>query len=209
MVLLMASIEIKAGTKFGRWTVMREADRICGQRAALCRCECGVERPVIVYHLRAGRSQSCGCHKDDSKTTHGQARMTETTPEYRAWVEMRRRCRDTNHRGRRQYVQRGIRVCKEWDESFEAFFSHVGKRPSPEHSIDRINNDGNYEPGNVRWATRMEQQRNRRTMIVLTLNGVSRCAAEWATITGIAEATIRARKARGWNDERALTEPVL
>jgi hypothetical protein len=94
----------------------------------------------------------------ETKTTHGQTR----TSEYYTWTNMKSRCSNENVESFQWYGARGIKVCEEWAESFEAFFEHVGRKPGPEYSIDRIDSDGDYEPGNVRWATWTEQARNKR-----------------------------------------------
>lgn len=127
---------------------------------------------------------------------HGYSR----TPEYRAWRGMIDR---VDHDSR--YRKRGIKVARIWRRSFVAFREHVGSRPSASHSLDRINNDGNYEPGNVRWATNSEQQRNTRANVFLSLQGATRSIAEWSSILGIPYATIRGRHLRGYVDEKALS----
>lgn len=159
------ALEIEVGTVFGRWTVLAPAKRDKhGRKRFLCRCDCGVEKLVAGTYLRHGKSQSCGCLQRErapgAPIKHGMA----GTPEYRAWQQMRQRCSNRRHVEWRNYGGRGICVCKEWDQSFQAFYEHVGPRPSSQHSLDRIDNDGNYEPGNVRWATASEQRRNQRYM---------------------------------------------
>lgn len=129
----------------------------------LCRCDCGVEKEFQVAHVRTGNSKSCGCMRlqlmREGNTIHGMSR----TIEYSIWGGMIDRCYNPNSGNYRHWGDRGIVVCDRWRDSFEAFLEDMGKRPSPTHSIDRINNDGNYEPGNVRWATPSEQARNTRS----------------------------------------------
>lgn len=154
------------GQRFGRFTVIElSPNRYNGQFYWLCRCDCGVEKHVGSYKLRRGISKSCGCWRDELTSsgainrTHGQTR----TPEWRAWFNMKRRCRDVKGRDHKYYKAQGVTVAPEWLEDFPAFLAHVGPRPSTHHSLDRFPNPwGNYEPGNVRWATRTEQQQNRR-----------------------------------------------
>lgn len=119
------------------------------------------------------------------------------------------RCTDQDHDSFEEYGGRGITVCERWLKSFTDFLSDVGKRPSESHSLDRIETNGNYEPGNVRWATKSQQNRNLRTNALLVLDGKSATAAEWSEITGISPITIATRKRRGWTDERTLTTPAM
>lgn len=150
------------GQTFGRWAVLEQVVPSGGRTRWRCQCECGVQKVVSGSALVCGKSKSCGClHKDlmvGRLTTHGASK----SPEYVVWINMRKRCLDPSDRKYADYGGRGIRVYDEWIGSFSAFLLHVGKRPSPSHSIDRINNDGNYEPGNVRWSTVYEQALNQR-----------------------------------------------
>ena len=143
--------------QYGRWRVLGPAPKR-GQRQARVRCECGVEQDVRLSHLKSGASTSCGCYSRELNTKHG---LSES-PEYAIWVAMKQRCENESYPDFGNYGGRGIAVCSEWSASFAAFYRDVGPRPSPELSIDRIDNNGNYELGNVRWATRSQQQKNRR-----------------------------------------------
>jgi hypothetical protein len=123
---------------------------------------------------------------------------------------MKDRCYRTTARYYEDYGGRGISVFPEWIDSFSAFLTHVGKRPSPRHSLDRYpNNDGNYEPGNVRWATKAEQAANRRSNVSITLNGVTRIMSEWSRMTGIPASRIARRLRDGWSVERTLSCPKM
>ncbi len=130
------------------------------------------------------------------------------TGEYRLWKGMIHRCHNTNAPNYPQYGGRGICVCERWRNSLEAFLADMGERPSMEHSLDRYpDQNGNYEPGNVRWATHQQQQRNIRSNVNLTLNGETLCLSEWAARTGINDSTIADRLRKGWTTEQALTTP--
>ena len=129
------------------------------------------------------------------------------TPEFQIWAGMIKRCENTKANGYENYGGRGIRVCPEWRADFLAFYRHVGPKPSPQHSIDRIDNNRDYEPGNVRWATWKTQARNKRGNHRLQHDGLDLTVAEWAERTGIPYRTILTRMADGWEPSRALTEP--
>lgn len=141
---------------------------------------------------------------------HGYARIGRVTPEWRCWASIKTRCTNPRYSKYKDYGGRGIKVCEEWMNSFETFLKHIGPRPSSRHTIERIDNDGNYEPGNVRWATRKEQsanQRVRHTSHFVTWNGKRVSLAQLAKETGFNYNTLRARAFDGWPDDR-LTEPV-
>lgn len=151
-----------AGQRFGRLVALERVGT--RNKAALwrCVCDCGREHNVVASKLFDGVTQSCGCLRQEAVTKHGATRGYRPTPEYKAWLGLRERTTNPANKAWRDYGGRGITVCERWRNSFEAFRLDMGPRPSPGHSIDRINNDGNYEPGNCRWATRAEQNKNQR-----------------------------------------------
>lgn len=147
-------------------------------------------------------SASCFRHWSGKKR-HGMSR----SPEHRAWEGMKQRCQNPNHKDYPDYGGRGITVCARWLASFENFFADMGLRPSCKHSIDRFpNNDGNYEPGNCRWATWTEQHRNKRSNHVLVFLGESLTISEWSKKLGISAITIQARLRHGWSIEKVLAK---
>lgn len=130
------------------------------------------------------------------------------TPEYWAWRDMKKRCLNPHSHEFINYGGRGIRVCDRWLNSFAAFLVDVGRRPSPKHSIDRIENDGNYEPGNCRWATVREQLANRRTTSWVTFRGETKTRSEWCAIQGITPLMFLRRTQAGWSVDEALSTPA-
>lgn len=197
-----------SGQRFGRWTVVRYAGKSDRRKTMwMCRCECGEERIVFSESLRRGTSLSCGClHREiasGSHRTHGLSR----NPVYQVWASMIKRCTNPNSKYYSYYGGRGIIVCERWRKSFSDFFDDMGPRPSPKHSIDRINNDGNYEPENCRWATRREQSLNKRNNRLLECRGQKRTLFEWAEIAGINPMTISCRLKHDWSTEAAIFTP--
>lgn len=193
------------GKRFGRLSVKRYADVSDGIMRYLCVCDCGEERVVRHGNLQNGASQSCGCSRRTEYTA-----LRETYPEeYQIWNGMKERCNNPNSTGYRYYGGRGIKVCQEWDDSFEPFISYIGPRPSPSHTIERKNNDGNYEPGNVRWATYVEQARNRSNNVFFDWNGQQMTMCDLAKISPVSRNTIRYRLQRGWSLEDAVLLPAF
>jgi hypothetical protein len=202
---------IQIGDTFDRYTVIASAGRLPNKTPLwLCRCTCGTEREIQDGNLKRGLARSCGCLKSAlisaANSAHGES--TPPTPEYDTWHGMIRRCRSTRGNSAANYKERGIQVCERWLSSYEAFLSDMGRRPSSEHSIDRIDNDGNYEPENCRWATRREQGRNRRTNRLITINGETRCLTEWSEMSGIDVSTLWRRLSYGWAEARLL-DPLV
>lgn len=198
-----------AGQRFGRWLVLDEAGRNKANAVLwLCRCDCGTERAVRTHGLRSGKTQSCGCYNRErivqSSRTHG----LSNTPLWNSWRNMISRTTNTKDKNYSYYGGRGISVCAEWRESFEAFVRDMGPSHEAGLTLDRINVDGNYEPENCRWATPLEQGRNKRNNRLLTFNGRTMPLSEWAENVGIDHTVIRSRLRIGWPVERALTEPV-
>lgn len=195
-------------SRFGLLTVLSvdEADR----KYRLCSCDCGTQKRVRIDHLRLGKTLSCGCeHARRSSARAGnmhRANITHGKTKSRAysiWCSMRQRCNNENFKYFPYYGGRGIKVHDEWNASFEAFLRDMGEPPMG-YEIDRIDNNGHYEPGNCRWATRAEQQNNRRVNRFITHNGETLTIAEWSRRTGISRNTIDQRLAANWSIDRVL-----
>lgn len=192
-----------AGLRFGKLTAISEAGLYQSRRVTwLCRCDCGEETVVRGDCLRSGVTKSCGCNRRELPTTHG----LTLSPEYNSWCSMKGRCLNANDQEAHNYSQRGITVCDRWLNSFEAFYEDMGPRPSPSHSLDRHpDKNGNYEPGNCRWATATEQVRNRRVTVMVSVGGKDVSLAEAALRAGVRYATAWNRMRLGWPIERVLT----
>lgn len=201
------------GQKIGSWTVgERLTRRTSGGRSMvywLCECECGKTKEVASSSLRARTSLSCGHGRSDLSTAQATIHGMSRTPEYKTWLRMRERCSGLGEWTNPDYAARGIRVCEDWSESFEAFFEDMGPKPGSRYSIERNDVNGDYTPQNCRWATRFEQANNKRNNRFLTFRGRTLTFAQWARETGLTSATIRNRIERGgWTVERTLTTPV-
>lgn len=190
---------------YGKWTVLGRDGR-----KARCRCECGTERNVSVGDLRSGKSTNCGCKRDiamraaqlASVTTHGASQ----TVEYRIWIDMRRRCHDASRPDFHRYGGRGIVVCDRWRDSFENFFSDMGRRPKG-RTLERRDNDGPYSPDNCFWATKTQQQANTRKSVVVSVAGERMTAQEASLRLGGERNLVARRLKQGWSMERATSEP--
>lgn len=201
-----------AETKFGRLQPI-ELDRVqvypSGGRVRFwrCLCDCGQETVVAHGRLRDGGVMSCGCLRREmvaaKNTRHGKSKC----PEYEVWSSMKKRCQNPAFRSFHNYGGRGVAVCEEWASSFERFLEDMGPRPDENHTLERIDNDGNYEPGNCRWATRREQMNNIRKNVVLVVDGEAATLAEWCRRNGIAHSSVLKRLANGWDVKRAVTTP--
>lgn len=190
------------GQVFGRLTVLhRGEDYQSGFGPSstrpqwMCRCECGNTKLVLGNHLKNGNVTSCGClarersslRLKEQATKHG-AYKTQT---YKSWARMKTRCENPNYTSYANYGGRGIKVCERWQQ-FENFLEDMGEQPEG-HSLDRIDVDGDYTPENCRWATREQQDRNRRNNVNITVGDKTMCLADWAKELGVKDATLRSR----------------
>lgn len=179
------------GSVFHRLTVVKATDRKRGNATIYeCICQCGKTVFTDKYKLQTGHTKSCGCFKLDNlsaiKLKHGMAK----TPEYKSWAGMKERCSNASLKGYRNYGGRGIKVCERWLNSFEAFFADMKKKPSPKHSLDRIDVNGDYSPENCRWATDREQAANRRDTTKYLFNGEMMALSHIAEIVKIPQTTL-------------------
>lgn len=206
-----------AGHIYGRLRVVRRVGSLRNKSLWRCECSCGQSIDVDSNSLREGHTRSCGCLKREVSsaemraraTKHGASSYGKRTREYRAWCRMIQRCTDPNFSGFIRYGTRGIAVSPKWRHDFLAFLRHVGPSPGPKYTIDRIKNAQGYVPGNVRWTTNLEQQRNRSNNHLVTIRGVTAPLIVWSERYRIRKDTLRVRLVKlGWTPERAIDQPV-
>jgi hypothetical protein len=208
----MATLEL-TGLRFGKWTVIKRSGTNKWRASTwACLCDCATRRDVVGSVLIRGESLSCGCDaprmNSEQHTIHGESgkrvnRLHDRSPEYSSWLSMIARCFNKSHKAYHQWGGRGITVCERWKSSYTLFLDDMGRRPSRTHSIERINNNGNYEPGNCKWATPEEQSNNTRRNHLLEFNGKTLTIAQWGKVTGLGR-NLYNRIYNGWPIERAL-----
>lgn len=198
MITLTLPYPISA--EFGRLTVVSRAenDRF-GRTQWHCVCECGKEKVVALFRMTSGHTKSCGCIKGQANATH---RM-RGTPTHNSWCAMKQRCNYPGSDEYKNYGGRGIRVCERWNSSFENFIADMGERPKG-MSIERLDSNKNYEPGNCKWANDHEQARNRRSTIWVTRGGQTKCVKDWCDELGLSVDRVYGRIRRGATPAEAL-----
>ena len=195
-----------SGQVFDRLTVISFVGIEDQQRMWLCLCRCGATTIISTRKLRAGRKRSCGCIRKEQLVARNSSHGATGTSEHTIWLLMRNRCSNPKNKRWARYGGRGIKVCPEWQDDFSRFLADVGSRPSPLHSIDRINNDGNYEPGNVRWATKREQVRNSTATLWVNLNGARMTLTECAGALALPTGTLSRYLRRGMTMDAVVAE---
>lgn len=179
----------------------------------LFRCECGNETIQVIRAVSSGKIKSCGCYHKIESTIRAREQFTKhdlsKTRVYHIWKYMKSRCLNPNTKAYRLYGERGITVCDEWENDFQPFYDWaLSHGYSDILTIDRINNDGNYEPSNCRWATMKEQCNNTRLTHHYYFNGEVKTLSEWAATLDLPRKTINDRLKSGWTIDRALTQPI-
>ena len=195
-------LKLSEGMRFGLLVLRSQAGRANGCILWECTCDCGATTHIRSHSLRIGQ-KSCGCivsesvgRSNEARATHGFSRVGNRRSEYVCWQSMLQRCHNPNHSHFHRYGGRGIMVCEQWADSFEAFLADMGEKPSPNLTIERINNDGHYEPGNCRWGTRKDQAMNKFNSIRIAVNGLV-TVEEAAKSLGLTDPGIRNRVRRG------------
>lgn len=206
----MAKHKDISGVRFGALVALRFT-REFGSAPLfwVCACDCGNETTVSGKHLRTGNTKSCGCLRKDvgvRQFRHGHASDGHMSPTYRSWRSMKDRCQKPEHPSYGHYGAKGIQVCAEWDDSFEAFLQDMGPRPDG-LTLDRIDNSQGYSPKNCRWATKREQTLNRSVTTMVVIDGSRVPLADAASQAGLNTDTVRRRMEGGMSVERALSFP--
>ena len=203
------------GMRFGRYEVLEIIkDDNSGKSLLKCKCDCGTIKSLFRWPLVSGRIKSCGCLKLDQIklrfTTHGETKGGNESSTYQTWKRIKDRCNNPNNKDWCLYGGRGIKMCPQWENSFEQFLIDVGRKPGHQYSIERINSDGNYEQGNVKWATAKEQSRNTSQVRFIEYNGKVQCLADWAIELGFSYRLLSNRlNLLKWPVEKAFTTPIL
>lgn len=195
------------GKKFGKLTVIKRAENNKNHQTMwLCKCDCGNEKIILGNNLKNNTTKSCGClRKNFNHIIHGKRH----TRIYNIWRNMRKRCQKEYDNHYKYYGARGIKVCEEWDESFQSFYEWAMKNGyTDELTIDRINVNGNYEPSNCRWVDIKTQNNNKRSVKLISYNGMNKTISEWADYVGLPHGTLYLRLHRShWSLEKALSTP--
>ena len=209
------------GQEIFRWTLLSKAPPLISKTGRhrprwFCRCKCGTEKMVLDQSLRlaircsTGGSRSCGCLVVERSTKHGCNSAGGPTSEYMAWIGAKKRCYSPGSPSYRYYDQRGIRMCPQWSGSFETFLRDMGRKPHPDYSLDRIDPEGNYEPGNCRWVSSSVQARNKRNTRWYEFEGQPALLIDIARFFGVSRDQARAHLRRGHLPVRILVEaPVV
>lgn len=197
------------GMRFGRLVVIEFSCSIGSHAKWKCVCDCGKETVVYGHFLRSGHTTSCGCFASEQTSARSSTHGKTQTRIYNIWHGMKKRCYDKNQRVYPKYGGRGITVCPEWESSFDAFYQWAMRNGySDDLTIDRIDNDGNYEPGNCRWVDMKVQCNNKSVNHTITAQGKTKTVSEWARSLGVRPTVIFARLDRGWSEEESVTIPV-
>lgn len=197
------------GQRFGRLTVVERAGTNADGKATWrCKCECGAEKVLPGRDMRNGRIRSCLCLRKEMLSERTRTHGDTGTTEYNSWASMIQRCTNEASENFADYGGRGIKVCDRWRSSFADFLADMGKKPSPGLTIERIDVNGHYEPGNCRWATVKEQCNNKRTTRYIEHAGQRLPLMAWSESLGMPRWVIQNRLRGGWSAEETLSTPV-
>lgn len=194
--------------RYGRLIVLKEIKRKGERLKYLCKCDCGNTKEILARHVKAEAIKSCGCLQKEASSKASKTHGLGGSYIYNSWKGIKSRCLDKSNKHYKNYGGRGIIIHKEWEDDPVGFADYIkkelGERP-PKHTLDRINNEKGYEPGNLRWATSRQQNNNTRKNRHLTLNGETLTVAQWSRKLKVSKNTITKRLRLGWSTERTLT----
>lgn len=200
----MAALKNLSGLRFGLLVVIERKPMDANRPHWKCKCDCGKEHIVESSRLISGNTKSCGCNRwAGHRKTHGM----KDSKEYDIWSKMKARCQKQTDKSFHRYGGRGISFDPRW-ESFESFYEDMGPRPSQRHTLERIDNNGNYCKENCRWATYVEQGRNKGNNRLITHDGTTMCLSEWAEVSTVTAQHLRGRIRDGWGFNAAISAPV-
>lgn len=203
--------------RFGNLTVLRQSANMNKKTAWECLCDCGNVVTVTTSNLTCNRIKSCGCMKKELLIKRNSTHNQRNTHLYEVWKSIKQRCKNPQSYAYKNYGGRGITICKEWNNDFKAFsdWSYANGYTTENRTsektkltIDRINNDGNYEPSNCRWVTRSHQCKNKRNNKVILYHGKSLCLVDWCKELNLHYTTISGRISRGWSIEKSFETPT-
>lgn len=181
------------GTTYNYLTIIKEGDVTITsggnkKRTAICKCKCGIIKKFDISPVINSTVKSCGCYSakiaSERMKTRNRTHGMYNTPENNTWQSMKKRCNNKSHISYKHYGGRKIKVCDEWNSSFENFYRDMGERPSEKHSLDRVDNNKGYSKENCRWATKTQQARNQRSNVLIEYKGEKKCLQEWADLLG-------------------------
>ena len=209
------------GQKYGKYTVQQQTIGKTKHIRFLCLCDCGNPKNVLAFSLKSGQAWNCGCEtkkirlgawgkklEDDKKAwkkkCNNNKHLMSSTKEYRAWIDMKSRCTNKSNKWYPSYGARGVNVCKEWNDSFEAFFNDMGLAPSKKHQIDRKDNNASYSKENCRWTTASKNQRNKSTSRIVSTPRGSMNISDASEFYGLSQTCINYRLKAGWSVEKTF-----
>lgn len=192
---------ITPGVKCGRWRISKPATRdITGKLRYLCQCDCGTRRIVLEQSLITQKSRSCGCRAEEKSLL-----ARRLAPTKKSWSAMLRRCYVEKAINYPDYGGRGIKVCRRWRQSFQAFYSDMGDRPHGKQ-LDRIDNEGHYKKSNCQWSSPTKNSNNKRNNVKLSFKGRTLSIMQWSRVLGVSWSTLYSRHRRGWSTVRILSQ---
>lgn len=204
-----STTKMKSGERHNRLTAVARVEvNKHGKAIWSFLCSCGNEHKATACSVRSGNTKSCGCQNIEALAARNKTYGASDSSEYNTWCAMIGRCTNPNNHAFDYYGGRGITVCDLWRQSFEAFYADMGPKPTPKHTIERMENNGSYCKENCKWATRSEQARNRRSIRTIIVNGKTMSLAEAVERSGLIYITVWRRLQLGWSTERAISVPA-